>query len=105
MPTIGASSITFAMWPRRGPAARGQVLHWSKNSERAGMRFGSFPLPAGERGGARSEPGEGALCDSIEAPSAPHPVPLPRRSGLPDLRMIDAEIGQARFRWGEGAQE
>jgi hypothetical protein len=39
----------------------------------------------------------GASANSTLA-EAPHPDLLPRRSGLPDLRIIDTEVGQARLR-------
>src|SRR5262249_24609449 len=45
------------------------------------------------------------VIDSRFVDAPPHPDLLPRRSGLPDLRIIDAEVGQARLRvGGEGAQ-
>ena len=51
--------------------------------------------------------GEGVsprVATSRFAETPPHPDLLSRRSGLPDLRIITAEVGQARLRiGGEGA--
>src|SRR3982074_3951338 len=50
--------------------------------------------------------GEGAYPRVSACGTSPPPRPPPRRkSGLPDLRIIDAELGQARVRMrGEGAE-
>src|SRR5262249_44094663 len=55
-------------------------------------------------GGERSEPGEGISELQLKLIAPLTPTLPPRRSALPDLRIIDAELGQARVR-GEGAQE
>src|SRR5439155_12841987 len=55
----------------------------------------------GGEGGERSEPGEGRSVSQLKLES-PSPRPSPPRSGLPDLRTIDAELGQARVRAGRG---
>src|SRR5207244_2254444 len=49
------------------------------------------------------EPGEGRSDFQFDSES-PSPQPSPRRSGLPDLRTMFAELGQARVRRGEGDQ-
>ncbi len=54
--------------------------------------FGALPLPAWGEG--RSE----GVTDRRKA-LAPHPTPLPRKSGLPDLREIKTRPGQARGAW------
>src|SRR5215831_8085469 len=64
-----------------------------------------LPLQGPSGGEGRGEGVSPRVADSrfVEAP--PHPDLLPRRSGLPDLRIIDAEVGQARLRvGGEGVQ-
>src|SRR5215469_1487428 len=59
-----------------------------------------LPLLQGERVGVTGRFHK--LCARGETPSS---RPSPRRSGLPDLRTIDAEVGQARLRiGGEGAR-
>ena len=61
-------------------------------------------------------PEDVALAPARELAAAPHPPspfglrraspdPLPRKSGLPDLRTNSAELGQARVRMGERGRE
>jgi N-methylhydantoinase B len=71
-------------------------------------RDGGLPSPSPRRGEGgdprleRGAPGEGRSEPELKLREPLTPALSPRRSGLPDLRANDAELGQARVRAGRG---